>query len=97
MCLGKFFKKLAFVMYQDIFHWLASEVPSYRLLCAFAGKNEKSICEESDDEKLAQVISKAYLDRPTGDPYSFQLNPPKLTGQIGVPLIVDKLLGTIIK
>lgn len=66
---------------------------SYRLLCAFDGRNGKSVCEEPDDEKLAHIISKVYLDRPTGHPYSFQQNPPKVDGQIGVPPIVDKLLG----
>ena len=29
--------------------------------------------------------------------YSFHNNPPKLDGQIGVPLIVDKILGIIYK
>ena len=81
------------------FHILANDISrskqavSYKLLCAFDGKNGKSICDEPDDEKLAQIISKVYLDRPTYEPYSFQLNPPKLVGQIGVPPIVDRLLG----
>jgi len=71
----------------------SKQVVSYRLLCAFDGKDGNSICDEPDDEKLAQIISKVFLDRPTYQPYSFQLNPPKLVGQIGVPPIVDKLLG----
>ena len=62
-------------------------------MCAIEGKTGKSICEEPDDNKLAKIISKAYLDRPSGDPYSFKNNPPELRGQIGVPHIVDKLLG----
>ena len=40
-----------------------------------------------------KIISKVYLDRPTGKPHNFQKNPPELRGQIGVPPIVDKLLG----
>ena len=67
-----------------------------RLLCAFVGKNGKSVCKEPDDETLAHIISKVYLDRPSGHPYFFQQNPPKLDGQIGVPPIVDKLLGECI-
>ena len=27
--------------------------------------------------------------------YQFDIKPPKLKGQIGVPVIVDKILGTI--
>jgi len=69
------------------------EMVSFRLLCAFEGRNGKSVCEEPDDEKLSKIISKVYLDRPTGNPYNFQKNPPELRGQIGVPPIVDKLLG----
>ena len=63
------------------------------MLCAFEGRNGKSVCEEPDDEKLSKIISKVYLDRPTGYPYNFQKTPPELRGQIGVPSIVDKLLG----
>ena len=67
-------------------------VSSFNLLCDFKGSYGKSICEEPDDEKLSEIIAKEYLDRPTGVPYSFDNNPPKLNGQIGAPQIVDKLL-----
>ena len=85
--------------HSSIFSTLANEISkneemvSFRLLCAFEGRNGKSVCEEPDDEKLSKIISKVYLDRPTGNPYNFQKNPPELRGQIGVPPIVDKLLG----
>ena len=62
-------------------------------LCEVLGKNGKSICEEPDNEKLSDIISRLYLKHPTGHPYSFESNPPELRGQIGVPHIVDKLLG----
>ena len=68
-------------------------VSSFNLICDFEGSNGKSICMEPDDEKSSDIIVKEYLDRPTGIPYSFDNNPPKLEGQIGDPQIVDKLLG----
>ena len=65
---------------------------SFAILCAIEGRNGKSICEEPDDKKLSEIISKDYLDLPTDKPYSFKRQPPELKGQIGVPEIVDKVL-----
>ena len=40
-----------------------------------------------------------FVDFPPGpeEEYHFDKNPPKLTGQIGVPVIVDRILGTVLK
>ena len=69
---------------------------SFSFLCKVHGKTGKSICEEPDNEKLSDIISRLYLKHPTGHPYSFENNPPELRGQIGVPHIVDKLLGNFL-
>ena len=66
----------------------------YKLICQFEGKNGKSVCEEQDDEKLSKIIKSTYLDSPSPYPYTFRANPPPIEGQIGVPKIVDKILGT---
>ena len=68
----------------------------FGFLCEVHGENGKSICEEPDNKKLSDIISRLYLKHPTGHPYSFEKNPPELRGQIGVPHIVDKLLGNFL-
>lgn len=65
----------------------------YKLVCQFEGKSGKSLCEEQDDEKLSKIINQVYLDPPSQHPYTFRANPPPIEGQIGVPRIVDKILG----
>ena len=48
-----------------------------------------------EEYQLVDIVRKVFIDGPpTPDKkYHFHKNPPKLTGQIGVPVIVDKLLG----
>ena len=65
------------------------------MLCTYAGKNSKSVCEEEDDDKVSRIIQQAFLDPPSKKKYNFRKNPPKLVGQIGVPIIVDTILGNI--
>ena len=64
----------------------------YKKVCLFLGKTGKSICQNKDDETVANVIKKVYLDFPSNKKYKFKVNPPKLKGQIGVPNVVDKIL-----
>ena len=47
------------------------------------------------EDLLIDVVSNVFVDLPpTRDKkYYFDKNPPKLTGQIGIPVVVDKLLG----
>ena len=47
------------------------------------------------EDLLVDVVRNVFVDwLPTRDKeYHFDKNPPKLTGQIGIPVIVDKLLG----
>ena len=68
----------------------------YKLLCEIRGGNNKSVCEEADDSRLAKVIQNVYLDPPSSKPYAFRSNPPNLDGQIGVPSIVDEILGKLL-
>ena len=35
------------------------------------------------------------LPPPSDSKYNFDRNPPKITGQIGIPPIVDQLLGSV--
>ena len=67
----------------------------YKLICQFEGENGKSLCEEQDDERLSKIIKSTYLDSPSPHPYTFRANPPPIEGQIGVPRIVDKILGKV--
>ena len=46
---------------------------------------------------MAKIIKRVYLDPPSTEEYRFRANPPFLGGQIGVPELVDKLLGTLIR
>ena len=48
-----------------------------------------------NEDLLIDVVRNVFVDwSPTRDmEYHFDKNPPKLTGQIGMPVIVDKLLG----
>ena len=47
------------------------------------------------EDLLIDVVRNVFVDWPSkrDKEYHFDKNPPKLTGQIGIPVIVDKLLG----
>ena len=75
---------------------LTRSYKGYKLLCEIRGRNDKSVCEEADDSLLATVIQNVYLDPPSSKPYAFRSNPPNLDGQIGVPSIVDEILGKLL-
>ena len=51
------------------------------------------------DDQLADIISKVFTDHPNHPPlpYNFHSSNPSLNGQIGVPPIVDKILGKQLK
>ena len=65
----------------------------YKLICQFEGKTGKSLCDVQDDEKLSKIIKSTYLHSPSPYPYTFRYNPPQIDGQVGVPRIVDTILG----
>ena len=75
---------------------LTRSYKGYKLLCEIRGRNNKSVCEEADDSRLATVVKNIYLDPPSSKPYAFRSNPPNLDGQIGVPSFVDKILGKVL-
>ena len=56
-------------------------------------ENDKSVCETGDQSMLTNIVKDVFLDSPSNCKYNFNLNPPILDGQNGVPLIVDELLG----
>ena len=74
---------------------LTRSYKGYKLLCEFRGGNNKSVCEEAYDSLIATIIQNVYLDPPSSKPYAFRSSPPNLDGQIGVPSIVDKILGKV--
>ena len=43
------------------------------------------------------MIKNEYIDPPSSKVYVFKHNPAKLNGQIGVPNIVDRILGNILR
>ena len=57
--------------------------------------NGNSLCDVGNVDSLARVIKYVYLDAPSKANYTFRVNPPKLDGQIGVPKLVDQILGNI--
>ena len=63
-------------------------------------KNYIKYCRQNTipDHQLADIISKVFTDHPKHPPlpYNFRSSNPSLKGQIGVPPIVDKILGSII-
>ena len=54
-----------------------------------------TICREQTiyDELMADVVRNIFIDNPTEADYNFKSSSPNLDGQIGVPPIVDKILG----
>ena len=46
---------------------------------------------------ISDVIRRVFIDLPPPSDlkYNFDKNPPKITGQIGIPPIVDQLLGNV--
>ena len=66
---------------------------NYKLLCKIKDENDKSVCEAGDQSMLTNIVKDVFLDSPSNCKYDFNLNPPILDGQNGVPLIVDELLG----
>ena len=65
----------------------------YKSICNSRGQNGSSLCKESDDDRLSEIIKGQFLDGPHNDHYNFTKNPPDLDGQIGVPMIIDTILG----
>ena len=65
----------------------------YKSICNSRGRNGSSLCNESDDERLSEIIMGKFLDGPNNGYYNFTKNPPDLDGQIGVPMIIDTILG----
>ena len=71
---------------------------NYKLLCEFSDNSTKSVCQMGDEIMLARIIRNVFLDKPVpGASYNFDYNPPNVDGQIGVPQIVDKILGKFSK
>ena len=65
----------------------------YKSICNSKGRNGSSLCNESDDDRLSEIIKGQSLDGPNNAYYNFTKNPPDLDGQIGVPMIIDTILG----
>ena len=65
----------------------------YKIIQTF-GDSSKLLTEEDD---LDSAIKTDFMDWPSSQriQYDFSQNPPKITGQIGIPVIVDSILGII--
>ena len=50
-----------------------------------------------EKDELTSAIKKYFIDWPSSQNTNHNLsqNPPKVSGQIGIPVIVDKILGNI--
>ena len=66
---------------------------SFNLLCLIKDVNNQSICKSGDVLHLSNIVKTVYLDPPSTKTYNFSNNPPPLNGQIGVPRVVDRILG----
>ena len=69
---------------------------NYKILCSIIEEgSNSSICEKDGDyQTLSKVIRNVYLEGPSGN-RSLASN-PDLGGQIGVPELVDSILGKIL-
>ena len=56
-------------------------------------ENGDSVCESGDVSELANIIQNVFIDKPSNQSYNFDYNPPYVYGQIGVPEVVDRILG----
>ena len=56
-------------------------------------ENGDSVCEGGDVSELANIIKNVFIDKPSNQSYNFDYNPPYIYGQIGVPEVVDRILG----
>ena len=68
---------------------------SYKLLCKIKDKSERSVCDSGDESTLSNMVKDVFLDYPSTCKYQFEINPPDLDGQTGVPKIVDEILGRL--
>ena len=59
----------------------------------FKDKNGDSVCESGDEAELANIIKNVFIDKASNNSYNFDYNPPYVYGQIGVPEVVDRILG----
>ena len=70
----------------------SGKTPKFKFLCSIVDTiTEISICDSSQYDTLSSVIKYYYLDEPSG-----KLNlatKPDTKGQIGVPDLVDEILG----
>ena len=70
----------------------SGKTPKFKFLCSIIDTiTETSICDSSQYDTLSNVIKNYYLDEP-----SSELNlasKPDIKGQIGVPQLVDEILG----
>ena len=65
-------------------------------MCLMNNKDGKNVCESVDEQFLINIINTSLIDVGSNQGYNFDRNPPLLQGQLGVPQIVDKLLGKIL-
>ena len=63
------------------------------MLCSMRHTTGKSVCETGDETFLKNIIKSSFIDKASNGSYNFDRNPPIIDGQVGVPQIVDKLLG----
>ena len=68
----------------------------YKILCSIIEEgSNNSICEKDGDyQTLSKVIRNVYLEGPSGN--RTLASKPDLGGQIGVPQLVDNILGKIL-
>ena len=66
----------------------------FKFLCSIVDAiTEISICESSQYDTLSSVINSFYLDVPSGERNI--ASKPDVLGQIGVPKLVDQILGKL--
>ena len=70
----------------------SGKTAKFKFLCAIIDENSgKSICDTSQQSNtLSSIIYKFHVESPSGDRL---LSNPDLNGQIGVPQLVDSILG----
>ena len=69
---------------------------NYKILCSIIEEgSNSSICEKDGDyQTLSKVIRNVYIERPSGN--RTLTSKSNLGGQIGVPQLVDSILGKLL-
>ena len=84
-------ERITIAMFEESSHRVMQQ---YKMLCAIKDDKGKSVCETGEENILSRVINNALVDEPSKGKYNFDYNHPNVQGQLGIPQMVDEILGS---